>query len=125
MRRAIADLLHGEVAAMNPDNFVVRSKRRWVEKYAKPDRWTVLTVEELRELAVEVAGLPSELEAEPEEAKRFDLLMLNLQLALLRSEPAFERLREQVHGHRRVAGGKIGHPHGAGANVADSGCADG
>ena len=81
---------------MNPDNFVVRPKRRWVEKYAKPDPWTVLTIEELRELATEVAGLPSELEAEPEEAKRFDLLMLNLQLALLRSEPAFERLREQV-----------------------------
>ena len=101
VRRAIADQLHGEVAAMNPDNFVVRPKRRWVEKYAKPDRWTVLTVEELRELAAEVAGLPSELEAEPEEAKRFDLLILNLELALLRSEPAFERLREQV---RAIAG---------------------
>jgi type I restriction enzyme R subunit len=96
VRRAVANQLHGEVAAMNPENFVVRSRRRWVEKYAKPDRWTVLTVEELRELAAEVAGLPSELEAEPEEARRFDLLMLNLQLALLRSEPAFERLREQV-----------------------------
>ena len=101
VRRAIADQLHGEVAAMNLDNFVVRPKRRWVEKYAKPDRWTVLTVEELRELAAEVAGLPSELEAEPEEAKRFDLLILNLELALLRSEPAFERLREQV---RAIAG---------------------
>jgi type I restriction enzyme R subunit len=101
VRRAIADQLHGEVAAMNLDNFVVRPKRRWVEKYAKPDRWTVLTVEELRELAVEVAGLPAELEAEAEEAKRFDLLLLNLELVLLRSEPAFERLREQV---RAIAG---------------------
>jgi type I restriction enzyme R subunit len=58
-------------------------------------------VEELRELAVEVAGLPAELEAEPEEAKRFDLLILNVQLALLRMEPAFVRLREQV---RAIAG---------------------
>src|SRR5439155_6484891 len=33
---------------------------------------------------------------EKEEAKRFDLLMLRLQLALLRDEPAFERLRDQV-----------------------------
>jgi hypothetical protein len=38
----------------------------------------------------------SELEGEAEEAKRFDLLVLNLQLALLRSEPAFGRLRDQV-----------------------------
>jgi len=96
VRRVIADQLHGEVAAMNLDNFVVRPKRRWVEKYAKPDRWTVLKVEELRELAAEVAGLPSELEAEAEEAKRFDLLILNVQLALLRAEPAYERLHEQV-----------------------------
>jgi type I restriction enzyme R subunit len=48
------------------------------------------------ELTHEVARLPSELEPEAEEAKRFDLLVLNLQLALLRSDPAFERLAEQV-----------------------------
>jgi type I restriction enzyme R subunit len=43
-----------------------------------------------------VAGLPSELEVESEEAKRFDLLILRLQLARLRLEPGFERLRDQV-----------------------------
>ena len=43
-----------------------------------------------------VAGLPSELDPEGEDAKRFDLLMLNLQLAQLRSEPGFERLRDKV-----------------------------
>ena len=57
--------------------------------------------EALAELAHEVAGLPSELDPEGEEAKRFDLLMLNLQLAVLRSEPAFERLRDQV---KEIAG---------------------
>lgn len=48
------------------------------------------------QLSTEVAGLPSELEAEAEESKRFDLLLLNLQLAVLRREPSFERLRDQV-----------------------------
>ena len=96
VRRANAQLLHGEVVAMNLENFVVRPKRRLVEKYAKPDAWTMLSDEAMAELSHEVAGLPSELEAEAEDAKRFDLLMLNLQLALLRSEPAFERLRDQV-----------------------------
>ncbi len=46
--------------------------------------------------AIHVAGLPTELESEAEKAKRFDLLILNLQLAVLRAEPAFERLVEQV-----------------------------
>ncbi len=56
----------------------------------------MLSGEALTELAQELAGLPSELEAEAEEAKRFDLLILNLQLARLRSEPRFVRLRDQV-----------------------------
>ena len=83
MRQVIAGLLHSEVAAMNLDNFVVRPKRRVVEKYARPESWVLLPAESLHELSHEVAGLPSELEAESEEAKRFDLLVLNLQLTLL------------------------------------------
>ena len=50
------------------------------------------------ELSHEVAGLPTELDPEDEEAKRFDLLILNLQLAVLRHEPSFARLRDQVKG---------------------------
>jgi type I restriction enzyme R subunit len=96
VRRAIAELLRTEVAAMNPDNFVVRPKRRFVERYANPEAWVSLSGEAFNELAHEVAGLPSELESEAEEAKRFDLLMLSLQLAMLRAEPAFTRLRDQV-----------------------------
>ena len=86
---------------MNLDNFVVRPRRRIIEKYARPEVWTVLSADALSELAHEVAGLPSELEAEAEEAKRFDLLVLNLQLARLRSDPGFERLRDQV---KEIAG---------------------
>ena len=96
LRADLASLLHGEVAAMNLDNFVVRPKRRLVEKYARPEAWTALPEESLAELAHEVAGLPSEQDAEDEEAKRFDLLILNLQLAVLRAEPAFQRLSDQV-----------------------------
>ena len=101
MRSSLAELLHGEVATMNLDNFVVRPKRRVVERYAKQDTWTALSDQDIEVLSREVAGLPSELETEQEEAKRFDLLMLRLQLALLRSEPAFEQLRDQV---KAVAG---------------------
>jgi len=55
-----------------------------------------LSPEALSELSHQVAGLPSELDPEYEEAKRFDLLVLNLQLAMLRSEPWYSRLRDQV-----------------------------
>lgn len=96
LRAALADLLHDEVAAMNLENFVVRPRRRLVEKYSNKAAWKNLSSDALSELSHEVAGLPSELETEPEEAKRFDLLILYLQLAVTRSEPGFVRLRDQV-----------------------------
>ena len=98
LRKATADLLRSEVAAMNVNNFVVRPKRRLVEKYISEEAWNILDAGAYVELAHEIAGLPTELEAEDEEAKRFDLLILNLQLAVLRLEPSFVRLRDQVKG---------------------------
>ena len=96
VRWLLADLLQREVAAMNLNNFVVRPRRRLVEKYAKPKSWVPLSAEALEELSQEVAGLPSELDPENEEAKRFDLITLNLQLSLLRHEPGFAQLRDRV-----------------------------
>ncbi|RKI74231.1 DUF4145 domain-containing protein [Corallococcus sp. AB049A] len=96
VRADVACVLHGEVAAMNVDNFVVRQCREVVSRYANPAAWAKLSEEAHEELAHQVAGLPSQLESEAEESKRFDLLMLNLELALLRKEPSFMRLREQV-----------------------------
>ena len=96
LRGFLAELLRIEVAAMNLNNFVVRPKRLWVEKFTQADAWKSLPTESVIELAENVAGLPSELESDGEEAKRFDLLILNLQLAILKAEPAFERLCQQV-----------------------------
>ncbi|HUG23260.1 DEAD/DEAH box helicase family protein [Piscinibacter sp.] len=96
VRAQTAALLHRQVVAMNLDNFVVRPHRRVVEKYAKPESWTKLPADARAELSHEVAGLPTELDPENEEAKRFDLLALRLQLTLLRHEPGFEGLRDRV-----------------------------
>jgi type I restriction enzyme R subunit len=96
VRDETATLLRSQVAAMNPNNFVVRPKRRFVERYAEPDAWHVLRPEQVGELVHEVAPLPTELVDNDEEAKRFDLLTLHLQLTVLHMEPGFDRLKEQV-----------------------------
>ncbi len=96
LRRDVAEFLRSEVGAMNVNNFVVRPRRRLVEKYAKPEPWAELKAGAIEELVHGVAGLPSEREAEPEEAKRFDLLMIRLQLALLKKRSEFAKLRDQV-----------------------------
>ena len=69
VRRAVAESLRREVAAMRLENFVVRPHRRLVEKYARPEAWTALSAEALAELSGHVAGLPTELDPENEEAK--------------------------------------------------------
>lgn len=96
----VSAILQSEVAAMNLDNFVVRARRKMVEKYQQKSAWAALDDSSLSELSQQVAGLPSEQESEAQEAKRFDLLLLKLQLALLTSDPSFLRLSEQV---KRIA----------------------
>jgi type I restriction enzyme R subunit len=81
---------------MNVDNFVVRAHRRAIEKYRAPEAWSSLDKDAVAQLTDEVAGLPTELPGEDEEAKRFDLIVLGLQLARLGAGPGFERLRDRV-----------------------------
>jgi type I restriction enzyme, R subunit len=96
LRKDNASYLRDEVASMNLENFVVRAQRKLVEQYRKDESWDRLSLEALHDLAAHVAGLPTELPNEDEEAKRFDLLMFNLQLAELRTEPGFARMRDKV-----------------------------
>lgn len=96
VRQTLVSRLREEVSAMNLDNFIVRPKRRWVEKYQTTEPWQRLDRESIAEMASELADLPNELPAENEEAKRFDLMLLRLQLGLFVPEPGYERLREKV-----------------------------
>jgi type I restriction enzyme, R subunit len=80
LRGEVAERLRREVEQMNVNNFIVRPKRRLVEKYADVAAWQSLGLEERNELVNDVAGLPSELVDEDQEAKQFDLLLLRLQL---------------------------------------------
>src|SRR5439155_14657371 len=91
----IAAMLREQVQAMNTDNFVVRPHRKEVEKFSEPATWEELGPDEFEELDYILAGLPNELDPEDETAKRFDLLMLKLQLAVLTSDKSFIKLRDQ------------------------------
>jgi type I restriction enzyme R subunit len=93
IRDAAAEHLRREVAAMNVENFIVRPKRNLVERYRDSKAWEALPDETLSEVCKEVAGLPSATEIEPEETRRFDVLLLNLQLSVLRAEPRFRALK--------------------------------
>lgn len=96
LRKDTASMLHQTVAAMKVDNFVVRPRRKYVDVFAKPSSWEVLTPEDHYDLRANVAGLPSELTDDDEDAKRFDLLVLRTQLAILQAKPEFASLKEKI-----------------------------
>ena len=81
---------------MSLDNFIVRPKRLFIEHYAEKAAWESLSDADKADLINEVAGLPSGLADDDFDAKQFDLLLLRAQLALLRSDHAFEGLRTKI-----------------------------
>jgi type I restriction enzyme R subunit len=98
LRHDLADRLHQEVTAMNPNNFLVRPKREYLDAFAGLDTWLSLTQETHAQVVDHLAGLPTAFRDDDssEEAKRFDLLALRLQLAVVRADPGYDRLRAQV-----------------------------
>lgn len=96
LRNDLASYLHEEVASMNLDNFVVRPHRKLIEKFRRAEAWAAIDDQNATDLVHDVASLPTELEAEPEESRRFDVTMLNLQLAIVTNDPVFTKLRDQV-----------------------------
>jgi len=98
LRWDLAQRLHQEVASMNPDNFLVRPHRQQIDTFTDFDSWLRLTPEAHAEVIDHLAGLPTTFRENDtsEEAKRFDLLALSLQLALINAEPGYARLQARV-----------------------------
>jgi type I restriction enzyme R subunit len=85
---SITDGLHGEVAAMNTENFIVRMKLEAVERYQNRSVWDQLNEADRETLKREVAGLPSEIPNDDIESRLFDLIALQMQLAVAEGDVA-------------------------------------
>jgi type I restriction enzyme R subunit len=75
----LIDILVAQTQALNPDSFIVRQHLRTVEKYCDPHAWNALNDDDIRALFSDVAPLVNESD-QNEMAKRFDAMMLDLQL---------------------------------------------
>ncbi|HAU2169457.1 TPA: DEAD/DEAH box helicase [Legionella pneumophila] len=87
--------LHEVVTAMNLDNFIVRKERANVERYAKRDQWDHLKEDDLTTLRNRLSNLPS-IDNDDELCRRFDLLVLNLQVAILQNNRTQEKYKLQI-----------------------------
>jgi len=97
----LKDQMHGVVDTMNMDNFIVRKHRRDVETFTIRERWLNLSEDDMKVLADKISGLPSQ-DDDDEFCRRFDLLILNLQLAILqnsRTQRSYQlKLRDMASG---------------------------
>jgi type I restriction enzyme R subunit len=96
LRNDMAADLRREIAGMSLDNFLVRPKRRYVEKYATAEAWKRIDADAQHELTEHLAGLPSAVIDDDLAAKQFDLLVYRTELALLRVDHAFGGLKERI-----------------------------
>ncbi|MCP5128455.1 MAG: DEAD/DEAH box helicase family protein [Pseudomonadales bacterium] len=97
LKAALATSLHGEVAAMNRENFIVRMHLQAVEHFQARAVWDQLTEQDRETLQSEVAGLPSEIENDDIESRLFDLTALRMQLAHVEGDTAiYESSRKRV-----------------------------
>lgn len=101
LSNAAAEGLRAEIASMTSDNFLVRPKRQFVERYSEPAAWEKWDLNTRTELIGELAGLPTTLTDDDVDAKEFDLLVLRTQLAILRSEGRFAEFQRRI---RELAG---------------------
>ncbi len=89
--------LHGEVTAMNRENFIVRMHLEAVERFQDREVWEQLNEADREVLQREVAGLPSEIETDDIESRLFDLTALRMQLAQAEGDTGvFESHRQRV-----------------------------
>lgn len=88
--------LFDEVSGMSLDNFLVRAKRRTVEKFQKREVWARFSMDDRESLIGDVSGLPTALEDSDIAAKQFDYIVLSGQLSLLRGEASFRQCKEKV-----------------------------
>ncbi|MCZ6803532.1 MAG: helicase-related protein [Proteobacteria bacterium] len=91
----LKDQMHAVVNTMNIDNFIIRKHREHVEVFNDRTNWDSLTDVQVDIINERLSGLPS-VDEDNEDARRFDLLILNLQTALLSKHNSFVRYQDSV-----------------------------
>lgn len=81
-RKELVDDMVRKVRELNKENFAVRQHLKYVELYANPDNYTILTYADTLLIADELAPLITPDEDDPK-AMRFDYLLYGIELAYL------------------------------------------
>lgn len=93
--QSIINQLIKQTQALNGESFIVRQHWEVVEKYRDANAWNALSDLDIKELHDHIAPLMMEIDQD-ELAKRFDALMLDIQLSVLNGEKKQATLIQKV-----------------------------
>lgn len=104
-QRALAESYISElnlaVAALNTDRFSVKAKLRAVTEFSNKERWRNIGKNDMLDINTNISALILPVKDDDEFARRFDVLILNFQLALLTAAHSTERYVNKISGIAR------------------------
>ncbi|MFN1513689.1 DEAD/DEAH box helicase family protein [Vibrio owensii] len=90
--------LHETIASLDTHRFVVKAKLRLVTEFSDKKRWESLGKNDMLEINTHLSELIAPQKDDDEYAKRFDILILNFQLALLTQAYSTDRYINKISG---------------------------
>ena len=96
LAKTYIDELHLLIATLDQNRFVVRKKLRLVNRFTHRDKWENISKGDFAEICSHLANLPAIADNDDEAAKRFDLIVLNLQLAIIANNTKQENLIRRI-----------------------------
>ncbi len=94
--------LLGIVSSLDRERFVVRKELRFVEKFRKSEIWQNLSSNDIHDIKTHLSHLEPGVSGDEELARRFDILVLNLQIARLRNSPSARNMIISIIGTAQV-----------------------
>ena len=96
LRKSLVEELLTNIKSLNEENFLVKMNLKYVHKYKNKKEWEALNTGSVIELKDYVAMLITPLN-DDELAKRFDLVMYNIQLAYLQGKNATKGIKSVIN----------------------------
>jgi len=90
--------LHQAISSLDRNRFVVKAKLRYVVEFSDEKRWQNLSKSDLLDINTELANLVLAEKNDDEFARRFDILLLNFQIALLTGSHSLDRFINRITG---------------------------
>ena len=104
IEKQYVDELHATIAGLDQKRFVVKKELRYVTEYSNRNRWDNISLGDRIDIQEHLSHLEAVDSNDDELARRFDVLMLGFQLALLNGSKSFEKYVGNVS---RTAGALI------------------